>query len=74
MSKVLLHVRLDKDLHSWIKEEFPYGFMQMFYEECTLSLRRIIEEKNLPPLSDFGRMATILTMNKLTKESESETE
>ena len=68
-------IRLDDDLHEWLKAEFPHGFMQSFLEECIVNLRTIIEEGRIPPPSEYSRRATIETIASLTRpESEKETD
>jgi len=67
MSKTMLHARVDSDLHSWIKEEFPYGFIQIFVESCFEHLRTMIEEGRIPAPSEYARRAAIEAVADITQ-------
>ena len=67
MAKVILHARIDDDLHSWIKEEFPHGFIQVFVEQAFVNLRILVEEGRMPAPSEYARRASIETVAKLVK-------
>jgi hypothetical protein len=63
----LISARIPKDLADWVTNEFPHGFKQQFIQQCFLSLRHLIIEGELPPPSDYARLASveaIIEMNK----------
>lgn len=59
--------RLPKDLADWINAEFPHGFKQTFIQQCFLSLRYVMTEGELPPASEYARLASLEAMVELAK-------
>lgn len=75
MAKTMLHARIDSELHEWLKNEFPHGFIQTFMEECVINLRTIIEEGRMPAPKEYSRRATIHSVASiLQNQSEKETD
>ena len=62
-----VHVRLDAELHDWIKKEFPHGFIQLFFNECAENLRIMVEEGRMPAPSEYARRAAIDTVATFTR-------
>lgn len=67
MAKTMLHARIDSELHEWLKNEFPHGFIQTFVEECVENLRIMIEEGRIPAPREYSRRAAIHSVASLVQ-------
>lgn len=63
----LVSARLPRELGEWVNAEFPHGFKQTFIVQCFLSLRHVMTEGELPPPSDYARLASIEAMTEMAK-------
>ncbi len=63
----IVSARLPKDLAEWVTDEFPHGFKQTFILQCFRSLRYVMTEGEMPPQSDYARLASIEAIKDLAK-------
>lgn len=58
----MVTIRLTDDMNSWILDNFPRGFKQAYINKCFENLRVIVEDGELPPMSEFARLSSIRTL------------
>lgn len=62
---ITITARLPKDLGRWVNEEFSRGFKQRFMHQCFDSLRHVLTEGELPPESEYARIASLRAMERM---------
>ena len=66
---VVVTARLPKDLGDWVNETFGHGFKQTFVLECFQNLRKVIADGELPPPSEYSRIASLSAMQSIASDS-----
>ena len=62
---VVVTARLPKDLGDWVNEEFGRGFKQKFMHQCFDNLRHVLTEGELPPQSEYARVASLRSIERM---------
>ncbi len=62
---VTITARLPKELGDWVNEEFSRGFKQRFMHQCFDSLRHVLTTGELPPESEYARLASLEAMKRM---------
>lgn len=58
-------VRLPVEIADWVDSEFYHGFKQNYILQCFLSLRYVMTEGELPPFSEYARLASLNALSEL---------
>ncbi|MGD9631385.1 MAG: hypothetical protein AB7V18_19270 [Pyrinomonadaceae bacterium] len=66
---VVVTARLPKDLGDWVNKSFGHGFKQSFVLECFENLRKVIADGELPPPSEYARIAALGAIQSIAQDS-----
>lgn len=62
---LVITARLPRELGLWVNENFSRGFKQQFVQQCFESLQHVLTTGELPPESEYARVASLRAIERM---------